>query len=238
MDQTTLREALTNPVYAAVTGRLRPFGSVRGRAVRLDPDVSPFAGTAAEPTPRDWADLAALCGPGRQVVYVRAAAGPPPLPAGWELERAFPGIQMEGSAVETGTDAEAVVLGPDDRGAMADLTARTQPGPWLRRTAELGRYLGIRHDGRLVAMAGERMRIGGAGPDGATEISAVCTDPDWRGKGLAGRLVRAVAHGIVERGELPVLHASAVNEGAIRLYRAMGFTVTREMRFDLLRTPG
>ena len=232
-----LDAALRNPVPDTLNGRLREFGTVRGRAARFAPDVSPFGGMPLHPEDGDWADLAALCGPGEPVVLVRAGDGPPALPIGWRLERAFPGVQMDGSAAPGEPDDDAIALGPADRAEMADLTARTEPGPWLARTAELGRFLGIRHDGRLVAMAGERMRLGGTGGAGATEISAVCTDPLFRGKGLAGRLVRAVIAGIVARGERPLLHASAVNTGAIRLYRQMGFEVSREMRFDLLRTP-
>lgn len=224
--------ALLNPVPAALDGRLRAFGTVRGGAARFDPDVSPFAGLPLDPAPGDWADLAALCGPGREVAVVRAGDGPPAPPQGWVLERRFAGVQMDGAAVPGEPDDDAVELGLDDRAAMAELTERTRPGPWLPRTAELGRYLGIRHDGRLVAMAGERLRV-----PGATEISAVCTDPEFRGRGLARRLVNAVAAGITARAERPVLHASADNEDAIRLYRAMGFTVSTSMRFDLLRTP-
>ncbi|MEJ8280066.1 GNAT family N-acetyltransferase [Pseudonocardia spirodelae] len=229
--------ALTDPVTSALRGRLRAFGATRGGAARFDADVSPFGALPAAPGPGDWADLAALCGPGAEVVLVRPGAGPPAVPPGWELVRDFPGVQMDGAAVRGAPDPDAVELGPGDRAEMARLTGRTRPGPWLARTAEMGRYLGVRHEGRLVAMAGERMRLGGEGPAGATEISAVCTDPAFRGRGLARRLVDAVAAGIVARGERPVLHASAVNHGAIRLYRAMGFTLSRDMRFDLLRTP-
>lgn len=229
--------ALRNPVLDALAGRQRAFGAVRGGAARYDADVSPFGGLPLDPSGADWADLAALTGPDRLVVLVRAGAGPPAVPDGWVLERPFPGVQMDGARVPGTPDAEAVELGPADRPAMAELAERTRPGPWLRRTAEIGRYLGISSDGRLVAMAGERMRLGPDGAGGATEISAVCTDPAFRGRGLARRLVDAVVAGIVARGERPVLHASAVNKGAIRLYRAMGFELSREMRFDLLRTP-
>lgn len=236
-----LDTALTDPVASALRGRLAGFGATRGAAVRFDPEVSPFAALPLDAdghgSAGDWADLAALCAPGSEVVLVRAAAGPPRIPAGWELLRAFPGVQMDGAAVPGGAADDVVELGPSDRAEMAELTGRTRPGPWLARTAELGRYLGVRHDGRLVAMAGERMRIGGDGAAGATEISAVCTAPEFRGRGLARRLVDAVAAGIVARGERPVLHAAADNHGAIRLYEAMGFTLSRTMRFDLLRAP-
>lgn len=96
----------------------------------------------------------------------------------------------------------------------------------------MGVYLGIRRDGRLVAMAGERLH-----PPGWTEISAVCTDPAFRRRGLATRLVRAVAAGIRARGETPFLHAAADNTEAIRLYESLGFRLRREVMFGTVRVP-
>jgi predicted GNAT family acetyltransferase len=96
----------------------------------------------------------------------------------------------------------------------------------------VGRYLGIRDGDRLVAMAGERIRV-----PGFTEISAVCTDPAYRGRGLAGRLMRAVAAGIRERGDTPFLASVASNTTALRLYAELGFTYRAEVTFAVLRTP-
>ena len=115
-------------------------------------------------------------------------------------------------------DPEAVALSSADVAEMVELTERTTPGPFLPRTVELGGYLGLRREGRLVAMAGERMR-----PPGFAEISAVCTDEGWRGHGFAARLTRAVAGDIAARGETPFLHAAADNVNTIRLYKALGF---------------
>jgi ribosomal protein S18 acetylase RimI-like enzyme len=129
-------------------------------------------------------------------------------PEGWEA-RAGEGVQMVGTAVEVGPDPEAVLLGAADVPEMLDLVART-----------------------LVAMAGERFR-----PPGWSEISAVCTDPGYRGRGLASRLVRAVGAVIRERGDVPYLHAAATNTTAIRLYEHMGFTLRRHVVFAMLRTP-
>ena len=120
-----------------------------------------------------------------------------------------------------------------DVDAMLALVGRTEPGPFARRTHELGTYLGVRDDlVGLVAMAGERLRV-----PGATEISAVCTDPAARGSGLATRLVLAIAAGIRARGELPILHASADNTSAIRLYAQLGFTLRAEPSFVAVRAP-
>jgi predicted GNAT family acetyltransferase len=126
---------------------------------------------------------------------------------------------------------EAVTLGPDDVPEMLDLVARAQPGPFAPRTIELGRYLGLRHEGALIAMAGERLQL-----PGWVEISAVCTDPAHRGRGLGTALVRAVSAGIRERGATPFLHTAASNERAIRLYRSLGFTKRRDISIlDLTR---
>ncbi|MCX5197941.1 GNAT family N-acetyltransferase [Streptomyces sp. NBC_00249] len=227
---------LDNPVWAALTGPHRAFalfagpgpGGAGGRAARYLPEANPFAALADPDDPRSWADLAALAGPGGEV-WLTGLPTPPP---GWETVLSIPGVQLEGRAVRGEAAPEAVRLGAADVPEMLELVELTEPGPFLPRTVELGTYLGIRHEGRLVAMAGERMR-----PPGWTEISAVCTHPDHRGEGLAGRLVRAVAAGIRERGDVPFLHAAASNTGAVRLYESMGFVLRREPVFIGVRAP-
>ena len=139
---------------------------------------------------------------------------------------------MVDTGMAVAPDEEAVRLEALDVPDMLDLVGRTRPGPFLPRTVELGSYLGIRREGKLLAMAGERMR-----PPGYTEISAVCTDADARGSGFASRLMRAVAYGIRARGETPILHAAATNATAIRLYERLGFAVRREFDFVGLERP-
>ncbi|MFF4386777.1 MULTISPECIES: GNAT family N-acetyltransferase [unclassified Streptomyces] len=226
-----LDEVLDNPVWAALTGPHRGFAELgpAGLAARYTLDTSPFSALADPQDPRAWADLAALAGPGQEV-WVTGLLTPPP---GWQTLVTVPGVQLDGRAVRAEEAPEAVVLGLGDVPEMLELVALTKPGPLLDRTVELGTYLGIRHEGRLVAMAGERMR-----PAGWSEISAVCTHPDHRGRGLAGRLIRAVAAAVRERGELPFLHAAAANTGAVRLYESMGFALRRSPLFLGLRTPG
>ncbi|WP_406181283.1 GNAT family N-acetyltransferase [Streptomyces sp. NBC_01006] len=230
IDTATPLHVLDNPVWAALSGPSSAFAETgpRGLAARYVADTSPFVALADPEDPEAWADLAALAGPG-QTVWI---TGLPTPPAGWTTEDSIPGVQLDGGAVRAESAPEAVLLGPADVPEMLELVQLTKPGPFARRTVELGTYLGIRHEGRLVAMAGERMR-----PPGWSEISAVCTHPDHRGKGLAGRLIRAVSAAIRERGDRPFLHAAAENTGAIALYESMGFTLRRRPLFIGVRTP-
>ncbi|MGW5852498.1 GNAT family N-acetyltransferase [Streptomyces sp. NPDC055254] len=223
-------EVLDNPVWAALTGPHRDVAEYGpgGLAARYRADATPFGALADPADPRAWADLAALAGPG-EGVFVTGLLTPPP---GWETVMSIPGVQLDGRAVRAEAAPEAVPLGPADVPEMLELVELTRPGPFLDRTVELGTYLGIRHGGRLVAMAGERMR-----PTGWSEISAVCTRPEHRGRGLAARLIRAVAAEVRERGDSPFLHAAADNTGAVRLYESMGFTLRRHPLFLGLRTP-
>ncbi|MFD0126553.1 GNAT family N-acetyltransferase [Streptomyces virginiae] len=227
---------LDNPAWAALSGAHTAFaeypaggGALAARAARYSRDVSPFAALADPEDPRSWADLRALVGDGE----VASLAGVLTPPAGWETVGRIQGVQLVDTSLRAEPAPEAVRLGADDVPEVLELIRLTEPGPFLPRTVELGTYLGIRRRGRLVAMAGERLR-----PPGWTEISAVCTHPDHRGQGLATRLVRAVAAGIRERGEVPFLHTSASNTRAIRLYESIGFTLRRRPFFLAVRAPG
>jgi ribosomal protein S18 acetylase RimI-like enzyme len=220
---------LDNPVFAALTGEQAQFAVRCGNAVRYRPDVSPFCALAHESSAADWAEAARLTAPGQVALFVRLSAGPP---ADWEIVAAREGVQLVGDDLDPAPDSEAVALTAADMPEMLELTERTKPGPFLPGTVELGGYLGIRRAGRLVAMAGERMR-----PPGFAEISAVCTDEGWRGHGFAARLTRAVAAGIAARGETPFLHAAGDNVNAIRLYKTLGFTHRRDVTFVAARPP-
>ncbi|ELP70564.1 GNAT family N-acetyltransferase [Streptomyces turgidiscabies] len=220
---------LDHPALAALTGPHAHFAEWRGRIVRYPVDVTPWLALPAELDDRDWADLAALAGPGADVPLLGFQGR---VPDGWDITFHAEGVQLVDDGVAAAPDPEAVELGPADVPEMLDLVARTRPGPFLPRTVELGTYLGIRRGGALVAMAGERLH-----PPGWTEISAVCTDPAARGEGLATRLILAVAHGIRARGETPFLHTAAENTNAIRLYESLGFRLRRTTVFMGARVP-
>jgi ribosomal protein S18 acetylase RimI-like enzyme len=191
--------------------------------------VSPFAALPDEPDEASWRDAAALIGPGGILVLPVVDVTAPP---DWQVLQEFPSVQFTGEQVAAAADGEAVALGTADVPEMLDLVARTRPGPFEPRTIILGGYLGIRREGRLVAMAGQRLR-----PPGWAEISAVCTDAAYRGQGLAARLVRAVQADIQARGETSFLHATVQNTGAIALYEALGFRLRRPVMFRVARAP-
>ena len=219
---------LDNAAWAALNGPHRHLAEIVGSAARYRPGLAPFTALADADDPRSWADLATLVGPGG----TGALAGVPEPPDGWRIVESGQGVQLVAETLRDEPDAEARLLAAEDVPEMLDLVARTKPGPFMPGTIELGAYYGIHRDGRLVAMAGERLR-----PPGFTEISAVCTDVAHRGQGLATRLVRHVAAGIRERGDTPFLHASAVNAGAIRLYESIGFRLRRSTLFYFVRAP-
>ncbi|MFD3926123.1 GNAT family N-acetyltransferase [Streptomyces sp. NPDC058614] len=220
---------LDNPALGALTGPHAHFAERRGRVLRYPLDVSPWLALPDDPDADDWADLAALVGAGGEAPLAGFTGQ---TPDGWEVTFNLEGVQLVDDGIAAAPDAEAVRLGAADVPEMLDLVERTRPGPFLPRTVELGTYLGIRRNGALIAMAGERLH-----PPGWTEISAVCTDPDFRGEGLATRLILAVAHGIRERGETPFLHTAANNINAIRLYESLGFRLRRRTRFCAARVP-
>jgi ribosomal protein S18 acetylase RimI-like enzyme len=220
---------LDNPVMSALTGPHAHLAERCGQALRYPADACPFVALPLGPDKAAWDDLAELVGVGGVAATAGDSVQPPD---GWEVLMNFDGVQMVDDSVAAGPDAEAVPLGAADVPEMLALVKRTRPGPFLPRTTiELGRYLGVRRDGELISMAGERLR-----PAGWTEISAVCTDDRYRGQGLGSRLVRAVAAGIRDGGDRAFLHAAAGNTGAIRLYASMGFGHRRLVRFIVARS--
>jgi len=219
---------LDRPVWSAFTGRQADLALRRGGALRVHPDFGLFAALADDGSQAlsDLGDLVAAHG---EVGLVELSAAP-----------AIPGTQVVSSAVcwqmtaETITPPQAVsfeivALTDADGPEMLALATLTKPGPFFTRTHQMGAFVGVKIDGRLAAMAGERMR-----PEGFTEVSGVCTHPDHRGKGYAARLMQHVAGRILASGETPFLHSYASNAGANRLYESLGFRLRREVVFTVL----
>jgi ribosomal protein S18 acetylase RimI-like enzyme len=218
---------LDRPAWNALTGGWAPLALGDARALRIEPDHGFFA-APADFAPESIAALPALPGAEGEMWLVEAA----PLPAlpGLTILREADVCQMVAGAITPGEPDFAVeVLGEADAAEMLALATLTRPGPFLGKTHRLGRFIGVKRDGRLVAMAGERMRM-----PGFAEVSGVCTHPDHRGRGYAAGLMRLVARRMLERGETPFLHAYAANEGAIGLYETLGFAVRRPIRLTVV----
>lgn len=224
--------ALDNCVWAALGTRHAAFAEADGAARRYAPDVSIFA-AVDEPTPEAWRDLGRLNQGAKFVCLFRRHVPDPP--EGWKVLFHTTCHQMVCDALVAPPDGaadEIVELGTDRVPAMLELVELTKPGPFEQRTIELGRYLGVVRDDRLVAMAGERMKVAGH-----TEVSAVCTHPDGQGRGLGARLTHAVAAGIIERGERPFLHVAVENHTARRVYERLGFTTRAMVDVFVARPP-
>lgn len=221
---------LDNAAWESLVGPHAHLAEGGELARRYRRTISPFMAVRDQHDEASWQQAAELIGPGGDGWLTNLEVEPP---TGWSIGLAIEGVQMIATdALADRPDDETVVLGADDVDDMLALVARTQPGPFEQDTRLMGTYLGVRRGGELVAMAGERMH-----PPGWTEISAVCTDAEVRGQGLASRLVLAVAHGIRARGERPLLHATAHNAGAIALYERLGFELRRSVTFAILRAP-
>lgn len=214
--------ALDRPVWNMLTGAHRACSLGDERARRFHPDYGPFIAPRSA-DPEDVAAMGALLEPRQGVAQIDASVFP--VPEGWRVVQAEPLLQMVAEKLGPAPAMmELLPLGDADAPEMFDLARLTKPGPWESRTRELGRFLGVRIDGRLAAMTGERMRV-----EGAVEISAVCTHPDFRGRGLAAALTWAVARRIQDEGLTPFLHVFPHNTAAVSVYEALGFRTRREM---------
>ena len=220
---------LDRPVFATLNGRQGHLAVRRGGAVRMHPDHGLFAATVDE-RPESLAALGDLVRELGTVGLVELAT--PPAPAGTEIVSSALCLQMVAETVAPAWDVAFDMLPLDDADAaeMLALATLTKPGPFFARTHQLGEFIGVRVDGQLVAMAGERMR-----PDGFTEASGVCVHPGHRGKGYAARLLREVTARILARGERAFLHSYADNATAIGLYESLGYRGRADVRFTILK---
>ena len=227
---------LDRPIWSSLSTAHEALSLGDARARRYLPDVNRFA-SARDDSDEALAALTALVGAGEQVyqLQVPTITVPPGLIA---VKQAW-GVQMvaeqpltvaeDEDEDEDEDESDIVPLGDDDAAEMLALGTLTQPGPFLARTHRMGRFVGIRIDGRLAAMAGERFRF-----PGWTEVSGVCTHPDFRGRGLARRLSQHVAARIARRGDIAFLHAWRDNTTAIRLYEQLGFTWRTDVHVAVL----
>lgn len=206
---------LDNPVWHSLATEHAGLAITADGAARYPAAIVPFAGVA-EPTARAADQLASLIDDAESVFIVGVAPGPPP---GWQLEPKKPVLQMICRARPPDVPGPAVrTMAAEQVPDMVELTDLVFPGFFRPRTLDMGSYYGIYHGARLAAMAGERMRLAGY-----QELSAVCTHPDYTGRGYARRLLSILCSSAFDRGFTPFLHVYADNERAIGVYRRMSF---------------
>lgn len=230
-DETLLDNSIWNSLVTTHAHLATGEDVGRGLARRYPSDIGPLSGLQS-PTPEAYADLARIVPAGD--IAVLFLEEPPQPPAGWQLLRDGALVQMMCPAVpEASSLADPIVpLGPANFEEMIALATLTEPGPFRASTASLGGFLGVRVGGRLAAMAGRRLS-----PGDFTEISAVCTHPDFRGRGYARALVAKVARSIYAEGRTPFLSAFAANTGAIRVYEQVGFLLRRHLQLAVVKPP-
>lgn len=231
MDPDIAIHPLDNPVWSSISGPHHHLSITKmigtGGAGHYRSDVCPFGGFSDPRDPICWSTLAEGLD-GKTIVLM---VDPDRVPDSWEISRLITGVQMVGTDVRPFADQSLLRLDASDVPDMLDLVEQTRPGPFLARTIEMGTYLGLRYQGQLVAMAGQRLH-----PPGWREISAVCTKLPFQKQGLGSRLVRTLTALIRRAGEQPFLHVSSENQPAIRLYHSLGFRLRRHVSFTVVRT--
>ena len=218
---------LDRPIWSSLRQGWSSLAYGDARALRLDRDYGPFAAAASQSV-EDLAALRSLVIEGDEAWMVENFEAM--APSGMAVARRGVLSQMVAHDLTPRRAAiNVVALGDADAEEMQALAALTKPGPFTRLAHRLGDFIGVREGGRLIAMAGERMRI-----EGHCEVSGVCTDPGHRGRGLAGALMSIVAERIGARGETPFLHSYADNAVAIGLYESLGFRFRATIHLTVL----
>lgn len=229
-DPPDFSDSLARPVWSALNGPQSALAQRHGEAVRIDPRYGPF-GAARDQSEAAQADLAAIIHASPHPIWV-VEPEEWPAPPGTKATRVAPIVQMCASSdAETPYNADGIVpLGAEDVPQMTELALATAPGPWGELTHNYAQFYGIFDGDTLAAMAGERLRPA----PGFAEVSGVCTWPQYRGEGMAGRLSAHIVAQQRARGDTPFLHAYPGNTAAVELYRGLGFEITREMVVTVL----
>lgn len=219
---------LDRPVWASLTTHHAHLARGSSLALRYDPGTIPFVAAGSE-DPASLAALVDLVPPGESLYVVQAAEFP--VPDDLEVVARARVVQMLlANDVQSEWDEEFVQLSASDAADMLALAALTKPGPFSLRSGELGEFWGVKRDGELVAMAGERFHTTGFG-----EVSGVCTHPSAQGQGLGRRLSVWMTAKVLQRNETPFLHAFDTNAAAIHLYEKIGFHIRTKLNVTVVR---
>lgn len=223
---------LDNPFWTSLQTRHRHIALCHGDVARYPREFAPFLGAANADVDLTEA-VESLVAPDESVYLLGVA---PAVPKGWQLEAFRPLAQMVCTAPLAMIDGPDIIPLTDvHRADVLALTALVYPHYFRERTMEMGRYFGIyipdtNGDARLAAIIGERL-----GTDAHTEMSAICTHPDFNGRGYARRLTAMLTNDTLARGRTPFLHVSHDNPRAKQLYEQIGFQHRRDIGFWSLR---
>jgi len=222
-------DSLDNPFWHALAAQPE-FAEGDDHARRYLPDVDPIAALPDEPDIRSWAALASLIDEPEGMSLLRLSYD---IPDGWTVHSRRNIVQMICQSAPAHPEGfEIEELSPADRPEMLKLVEATRPGPYALNTPDLGDYIGIRQQGRIVAMGGVRIHA-----FGMAEVSAVCTDPTSQGRGLGAAITAELSARIYNRGEQPFLHAAAANPGPQRIYERLGYRVVRTLEHVIVSPP-
>jgi len=224
-----VKHLLHNPVFNALCSGDKHLSFGTGTVKYFNEEVSPFVGFE-ENNVNGFAELHQLLPQGRKILYANPV--PTPLPPGWQLLHDIAGLQFvyEGTTEIKNEFANVMPLGKMHIKQMIDLATLTKPGPFNTGTINFGYYHGIFDNEKLVAMTGQRLHV-----QSYTELSAVCTHPDYLGKGYASTLLKHQLQLILQHGQQPFLHVREDNERAIAVYERLGFVVSRPMNFYFMK---
>lgn len=214
---------LDRPIWNSLTTHHAANSVSTPRALAMRPSYGSLA-AVADSSAESGEELVALI-PEQGSLSLFDSIPMPPLPPGVRIVRQAPMHQMiADGAARLEPNVAALQLGESDAEEMLEFATLTQPGPFLRNTNRLGHFWGLREKGKLVAMAGQRLKL-----DGFTEVSGVCVHPDYRGRGYAADLVGLVTAEIEANGEVPFLHVLASNASAIAVYEKIGYAIRRTL---------
>ncbi len=222
---------LDNPSWSALTTTHAEFAIGTGSARRYPPEVTPMVGLAAADA-EGYAALRALLPDGGMAPLFLDTEAPPPFPVVYGRDIAQMVLNAPLAAPDPALRDRLLLLGVADVAEMLALVELTKPGPFGKRTIELGDYVGIREAGALVAMAGARLR-----PARYCEISGVCVHPEWQGRGYGRLVTQEVATRAAARGETAFLHVKTDNEAARKAYLRLGFQDRRTIHLRVLKLP-
>ncbi len=216
-----MSHVLDNPIYAALSTGNELLSNGVENSLFFPQDIGPFVGLK-ENSANEFSTLYEITPAGR--TFVLFSHTPVSAPAPWKMTGDMQIWQMvyQGTYAPMNEPRGFVELDETHVPAMLALTKQTDPGPFLERTIQFGNYIGFIQKGKLVSMAGQRLK-----PSPYIEISAVCTHPDHIGKGYASKLVQEQVKRISQQGDIPFLHVKKDNVSAIKVYERLGFSIRR-----------